>query len=218
MTKREERLLECYRDFVKNGANFDNLNSSCALRAVQIASGRDDMTVFMAFLGRGYAKHYGLGTPTMLSYKASKELGLEPTYMGADHFGGPWKQDRITLGRFLEEYPSGTYLVSSSQHLYVVHEGHVIDPYIGGRPRSRINRAIKLENANVQWKLEGTHMKFISVAGNGEARARRASGVAHWVKLKNEQGFACIEDVLQVSSYTKEDLEFDLKRGRIILA
>ncbi len=94
-----------------------HIRGACVLCALQYVSKHEEEHVMKICLQNKWAAKRGMQTTEWL--KAAKQLGimLEKTPLTP-----------IRVGRFLKKFTTETYLVETSDHLFVIENGIMIDP------------------------------------------------------------------------------------------
>ena len=107
------------------------VSGSCAPLALKYLSGLCDHEVHDICVAHGFIQEHGMEEHEFLG--AAKDMGIRLRRMNLKKLG----LYRSHLGRFIRENMEGKFLIYTSQHLFVVSGGQVIDPLHPDNPGLR---------------------------------------------------------------------------------
>ena len=199
---------------------IDGFRNNCTLVAVREVCGRNDEEILAAFRRHGYRDNHGMYPEKY--HAAAKELGVEfgPVKYAIQiipiaSVEGYRRRPR-TIFRVLKALPRGTFFVSTRGHVLVVRDGVVVDPNWKGRAAMGREVVSVVEVLNA---VKKTVQGFIKVA-RPNVRRRTPAARLRWWKLQKyliEHPTATYEDVRKHTDYPKIDLDWDLRRGNLII-
>jgi len=192
-------------------SQIDKFNNNCTLIAVREFTHHGEDAILSAFRDNDYRENHG-----MYHHKWTRAA----TQLGLDLQKIPYSEIyNLTLAAFLKKFPEGDFFVTISGHAFNVRNGRVIDPNTGGKTRARVQTAERVLNA--KQPKTGTRFKMERWPGWGKsaAKARRREAY-HFVRthtIENDRRLPEAKDVIANTSYTKADLNWDVKRGLVTL-
>lgn len=206
---------------------------NCTLVAARqlLAPAVSDDAILAAYRTHGYRDNRGMYEECYVA--AMRDLGLQLEALPwcwnrrteevcGDGSGSAGTRERwmpATLGTFCRLYRRGTYLVKVHGHALIVRDGAVVDPNtrrIGAR--RRVWSVYRVVNA---WVPPAGRYLQLCVP---PARARRPGSAAceRWIALhelvrQRDPERTTPEQALALTPYTRADLAYDLRTGRVRL-
>lgn len=148
---------------------------------------------------------------------AMKELGIELRPMRSKEWRGNWQDPRPTVARIQAKYPKGVYLVGIRGHVFVMRDGRIVDPNIGGQTRAEVWDMCEVLNAAMP--KVGNRLKFrVARPGRSAASDREWTAYMYTLEVKRETGmWPLLSDVIRDTAFTQADFNYRFKRGRVLL-
>ena len=92
---------------------FTGQEGSCVIDSLQYISKLDDLTLVKAAVKQGMHSEETIAT--------ARELGITLV---------PMELKSTEVRKFISEYPKGTFLVRTHDHMFVIEDGKQVDPYL----------------------------------------------------------------------------------------
>lgn len=215
--------------------NIYNYRRNCTLVAAKIITNKSCDEIMKAARAVGYKNDHGLyDSQWMMMYKA---LGakLGPTKHSWDfrppQSGDGWiKYAGITVSSMMKLLKKGTYLVTTTGHIFVIRDGQLVDPNYNRKPAlgRHVTKVIEVLNPFV---AETKGILRLARSNNRQRGTRAWFAYEQMAKILRTGKFTrqqlldrCANEVVYTGTnepatirYNATDLAWDLKRGNVVV-
>lgn len=194
---------------------LDKFSSNCSLIAVREVAAASELEILTAFRANNYVDNQGMYHRDWT--KAAEDCGVKIRRLKRDErcttteFG---YRVRCTVAEFLKMYPTGVYFVSIAQHAFVIREGAIVDPNMGGSMRSIVHNACLVLNPKPVAPTK--FVKFAKFPGYWKPSKTWQRRWAAYEYLNSGEPKSA-EDCIRDTAWTKADYRWELKRGALTL-
>lgn len=194
------------------GDEISKIGNACALSALKaLRSDLEDSLIIETFRKHGF---HSKGIPHGAEKKVLRELGIGyiETELREDH--------QITLFRFCQDHPEGSFMVHTRKHYQAVINGIPVDPYFG-RPKMRatVDSFIRILDPVpiIPAKKRVLSTDRIRLVSKTNPKHHESSAYARYYEMARlvEGGVRTVRDILTKTGYTRADLNNDLAKGHI---
>ncbi len=184
-------------------------NNNCHLVAGMAVYGGDEDKLLAAWKRHGWVENTGMHSRDY--HEALRELGVEVVKID-------WTEVRHrTVGQIMKQFPTGVYLVGVDAHVFVMRDGQIMDPNVGGKLRRRVLCLHHVPNA-APYKRPGKNLRMVVHPGwrqsQGAARRRQA---LRWARefLGQSGRWPTEAEWLKGTPIKLADINYDLERGKM---
>lgn len=192
-------------------SQIDKFNNNCTLVAVREFSDATEDQILAAFRANDFIANRGMYHHKWI--KAATDLGLRVSKLSYQQING------MTVAAFCKKFNEGDFFVTISGHALNIRDGRVIDTNTGGKARARVRTAELVHNAKPAESGERFVMERFPGWSKSAAKNRRRDAY-HWAaeySRNNDRRLPTADEVVSNTSYSKADLNWDVKRGFVTL-
>lgn len=135
---------------------IDKFKNNCALVAARDLTQKPDDEIVLAFLHEGWLPNTGCYEQTIL--KALSRLNVSMSQVAVPRGNGNGARSYGNTNYFRWNNQSGTFLVLTPTHAFVMRDGVIVDPNIGReRLKARVINAYQIFNAKASNIVQKQH-------------------------------------------------------------